>query len=57
MEILNLQSEVHNLPSIVSDRDAPADEVGFAGLRLLCLLFLVDVELKRYNYVMQVIWQ
>ena len=49
MEMLNLVSEVHNLPSIVIDRDAPADEVGFAGLRLFCLLFLVDVELKRIH--------
>ena len=49
MEIVNLVSEVHNLPSIVSDRDAPADEVGFAGIRLFCLLFLVDVELKRIH--------
>ncbi len=34
--------------------------VGFAGLRLFCLLFLVDVELKRihwHHYVMQGIWQ
>ena len=50
MEMLNLVSEVNNLPSIVSDRDAPADEVGSAGHRLFCLFFLVDVELKRMHY-------
>ena len=56
MDMLNLVSEVHNLLSIVSDRDAPAaDEVGFAGLQQFSLL--VDVELKRihwHHYVMQV---
>ena len=36
--------------SIVSDRDAPADEVGSAGLRLYCPFFLVEVELKRIHY-------
>ena len=36
--------------SIVGDRDAPADEVGSAGLRLFCLFFLVEVELKRIHY-------
>ena len=35
---------------LVSDRDAPADEVGSAGLRLFCLFFLVEVELKRIHY-------
>ena len=49
MEMLSLVSEVHNMPSIVSDRDASADEVGFAGLRLFCLIFLVDVEVKRIH--------
>ncbi len=38
MEMLHLVSEVQNLSSIVSDRDAPVDEVGSAGLRLFCLL-------------------
>ena len=39
MEMFNyMVSEVQNLPSIVSDRDDPADEVGSAGLRLFCLL-------------------
>ena len=37
MEMLNRVSDVQNLRSIVSDRDAPADEVGSAGLRLCCL--------------------
>ena len=32
MEMWNRVSEVENLLSIVSDRDAPADEVGSAGL-------------------------
>ena len=36
MEMLNRVSEVQNMPSIESDRDAPADEVGSAGL--FCLL-------------------
>ena len=49
MEMFNRVSEVHNLPSIVSDRDAPADEVGLAELRLFCLLSLEDVELKRIH--------
>ena len=31
--------EVQNLSTIVSDRDAPTDEVGYAGLRLFCLLY------------------
>ena len=38
MEMLNRVSEVQNLPSLVSDRDALADEIGSAGLRLFCLL-------------------
>ena len=58
MEMLNRVSEVHNVPSIVIDRDVPADEVGFAGL--FCLIFLVGVELKRihwHHYVIQGVWQ
>ena len=39
MKILNRVPEVQNLSTIVSDRDAPADEVGYAGLRLFCLLY------------------
>ena len=36
MKMLNWVPEVQNLSTIVSDRDAPADEVGYAGLRLFC---------------------
>ena len=39
MEVLNRVSEVQNLPSIVSDRDALADEIGSVELRLFCLLY------------------
>ena len=39
MEILNRVSEIQNLPSIVSDRDALADEIGSVELRLFCLLY------------------
>ena len=35
MKMLNWVPEVQNLSTILSDRDAPADEVGYAGLRLL----------------------
>ena len=55
MEMLNRVSEVQNLPSIVSDRDAPADEA--TGLRLFCLLYMLEVELKRKHCVMQGICQ
>ena len=39
MEMLNRVSEIQNLPSIVSDRDALADEIGSVELRLFCLLY------------------
>ena len=39
MKMLNRVPEVQNLSTIVSDRDAPTDEVGYAGLRLFCLLY------------------
>ena len=39
MEVLNRVSEIQNLPSIVSDRDALADEIGSVELRLFCLLY------------------
>ena len=39
MKMLNRVPEVQNLSTIVSDRDAPAGEVGSAGLRLFCLLY------------------
>ena len=38
-EVLNRVSEIQNLPSIVSDRDALADEIGSVELRLFCLLY------------------
>ena len=40
MKMLNWVPEVQNLSTIVSDRDAPVDEVGYAGLRLFCLLYV-----------------
>ena len=39
MEMLNRVSEIQNLPSIVSDRDALADKIGSVELRLFCLLY------------------
>ena len=39
MNILNRVPEIQNLSTIVSDRYALADEVGYAGLRLFCLLY------------------
>ena len=39
MEMLNRVSEIQNLSSIVSDRDALADEIGSVELRLFCLLY------------------
>ena len=39
MEMLNRVSEIQNLPSIVSDRDVLADEIGYVELRLFCLLY------------------
>ena len=39
MEVLNGVSEIQNLPSIVSDRDALADEIGSVELQLFCLLY------------------
>ena len=39
MKMLNRVPEVQNLSTIVSDRNAPADEVGYAGPRLFCLLY------------------
>ena len=39
MKMLDRVPEVQNLSTIVSDRDAPTDEVGYAGLRLFCLLY------------------
>ena len=38
MKMLNRVPEVQNFSTIVSDRDTPADEVGYAGLRLFGLL-------------------
>ena len=40
MKMLNWVPEVQNLSTIVSDRDAPADEVGYAVLRVFCLLYV-----------------
>ena len=39
MEMLNRVSEIQNLSSIRSDRDALADEMGSVELRLFCLLY------------------
>ena len=39
MEMLNRVSEIQNLPSIVSDRNTLADEIGSVELRLFCLLY------------------
>ena len=39
MEMLNRVSEIHNLSSIRSDRDALADEMGSVEFRLFCLLY------------------
>ena len=39
MEVLNRVSEIQNLSSIGSDRDALADEIGSLELRLFCLLY------------------
>ena len=57
--ILNRVPEVQNLSTIVSDRDALADEVGYAGLRLFCLLYggtktdtLTSLRYARYMTMM-----
>ena len=39
METLNRVSEIQNLSSIGSDREALADEIGSVELRLFCLLY------------------
>ena len=59
MKMLNRVPEVQNLSTIVSDRDAPADEVGYAGLRLFCLLYggtkkdtLTSLRYARYMTMM-----
>ena len=59
MKMLNWVPEVQNLSTIVSDRDAPADEVGYAGLRLFCLLYggtktdtLTSLRYARYMTMM-----
>ena len=39
MEMLNRVSEIQNLSSIRSDRDALSDEMGSVELRLFCLLY------------------
>ena len=46
MKMLNWVPEVQNLSPIVSDRDAPADEVGYAGLRVFACSML---ELRRIH--------
>ncbi len=50
MEMLNRVSEIQNLPSIVSDRDALADEIGSVELRLFCLLFAKTDTLTSLRY-------
>ena len=59
MKMLNWVPEVQNLSTIVSDRDAPADEVGYAGLRPFCLLYggtktdtLTSLHYARYMTMM-----
>ena len=46
MKMLNRVPEVHNFSTIVSDRDAPADEVRYAELRLFACS---TVELRRIH--------
>ena len=59
MKMLNWVPEVQNLSTIVSDRDAPVDKVGYAGLRLFCLLYcgtktdtLTSLRYARYMTMM-----
>ena len=59
MKMLNRVPEVQNMSTIVSDRNAPADEVGYAGLRLFCLLYggtktdtLTSLRYARYMTMM-----
>ena len=58
-KMLNRVPEVQNVSTIVSDRDAPANEVGYAGLRLFCLLYsgtktdtLTSLRYARYMTMM-----
>ena len=59
MKMLNWVPEVQNFPTIVSDRDSPVDEVGYAELRLFCLLYggtkmdtLTSLRYSRYMTMM-----
>ena len=59
MNMLNWVPEVQNFPTIVSDRDSPVDEVGYAELRLFCLLYggtktdtLTSLRYARYMTMM-----